>query len=100
MRRFEIGTRLAIGAKGKDIVNLVFKENAGALFIGVTASLLLLILLYEIFSESLNQYLTLSMLPLFISTLGVISLLSSFACYLPLRQYITRPVVHSLKGGD
>ena len=38
MRRFEIGTRMAIGAKGRDIVQQVFKDNSGALFIGFLIS--------------------------------------------------------------
>jgi ABC-type antimicrobial peptide transport system permease subunit len=100
MRRFEIGTRMAIGAKGKDIISLVFKDNAGALFIGLLVSVMVLLVLYLGFSESLSGYISMRILPLFILTLGLISLLSSLACYLPLRQYIKKPVIHSLKGSD
>jgi predicted permease len=98
MRRFEIGTRMAIGAKGKDIVGLVFKDNAGALVIGLAVSFVVLVILYFGFSDSLQGYISLELLPLFILTLGSISLLSSLACYIPLRQYIKKPVIHSLQG--
>ena len=100
MRRFEIGTRMAIGAKGKDIVQLVFKDNAGALGIGLAVSFIVLLVLYLGFSETLSAYISLDLLPLFILTLGAISLLSSLACYLPLRQFIKKPVIHSLKGSE
>lgn len=100
MRRSEIGTRMAIGAKGKDIVGLVFKDNAGALGLGLAISFVVLLVVYLGFSDSLNTYISLELLPLFILTLGAISLLSSLACYVPLRQYIKKPVIHSLKGSE
>jgi len=100
MRRFEIGTHMAIGAKGKDIVGLVFKDNVGALVIGLVVSMMVLLVLYLGFSESLSGYISMKILPLFVLTLGLISLLSSLACYLPLRQYIKKPVIHSLKGSE
>jgi len=100
MRRSEIGTRMAIGAKGKDIVGLVFKDNAGALGLGLVISFVVLLVVYLGFSDSLNTYISLELLPLFILTLGTVSLLSSLACYVPLRQYIKKPVIHSLKGSE
>jgi predicted permease len=100
MRRYEIGTRMAIGAKGKDIVSLVFKDNAGALGVGLAVSCVVLLVLYLGFSDTLSAYISLELLPLFILTLGVISLISSLACYLPLRQFIKKPVIHALKGSE
>ncbi|MFT6692839.1 MAG: ABC-type antimicrobial peptide transport system permease subunit, partial [Colwellia sp.] len=100
MRRFEIGTRMAIGAKGKDIVSLVFKDNAGALGIGLAVSFIVLLVLYLGFSDSLSAYVNVELLPLFILTLGAISLLSALACYVPLRPFIKNPVIHALKGSE
>jgi len=100
MRRSEIGTRMAIGAKGKDIVGLVFKDNAGALGLGLAISFVVLLVVYLGFSDSLKTYISLELLPLFILTLGAISMLSSVACYVPLRQFINKPVIHSLKGSE
>ena len=100
MRRFEIGTRLAIGAKGKDIVTLIFKDNSGAIISGIIISVLLLLGLYLGFSDSLIEYVSIELIPLYMMTLASISLISLFACYMPLRQYINKPAIHSLRGSD
>ena len=100
IRRFEIGTRLAIGAKRKNIVKLIFKDNAGGVFIGIVASIFILLGLFISFDGHLNQYISLEMLPLFILTLSLILMVSSMACYLPLRKYINNPVIQSLKGSE
>ena len=100
MRQFEIGTRLAIGAKRSDIIKLIFKENAGAICLGILASMAILLLIIIGFSVKLSGYLSLEVLPVFIITLALISTLSLFACYFPLRPYINKPVIHSLRGTE
>jgi predicted permease len=98
MRRFELGTRMAIGAKRGDLIKLVVKDNVKAVSFGVLLSVGILSILTIGFSEQVNRYLTLQLLPVFIATLAMISLLVLFTCYLPLRKYINRPVIHALKG--
>jgi predicted permease len=100
MRRFEIGTRMAVGAKGKDIIGLIFKGNSRALLTGLAVSIFVLLSLYFGFTDSINEYIRIELVPLFLITLAAISLLSAIACYVPLRQYITKPVIHSLKGSE
>ena len=100
IRRFEIGARLAIGAKRTNIFTLIFKDNAGGILIGFGVSVLLLICLFLSFNGYLNTYVSLQMLPLFILTFSLILVVSFLACYLPLRQYINKPVIHSLKGSE
>lgn len=100
MRRFEIGTYMALGAKGKDIIAMVVKDNAGALLMGIVFSLLILLGIYLGFIDSLQSYISLELIPLFFGTLGLISLISFFACYFPLRQYINKPAIHSLRGSE
>jgi ABC-type antimicrobial peptide transport system permease subunit len=100
IRRFEIGTRLAIGAKGRDIIKLILKDNSKGILIGVAMSTLILLCVWGGFGESFQQYLNLQILPLFILTLALISIISFFACYFPLRQYINKPVIHSLKCSE
>ncbi|NQZ20676.1 MAG: ABC transporter permease [Colwellia sp.] len=98
IRRFELGTHMAVGAKRGDLIKLIIKDNARAILFGMLFSIGMLLLLTFAFSEQVNHYLTLQLLPVFIVTLAMISMLSFFACYLPLRQYINNPVIHALKG--
>jgi len=100
MRRFEIGTRMAIGAKRSDLIKLIIKDNTHAILLGMGISVLLISALALGFSEQLQSYLTWQLIPLFLITLGLVSLISFAACYLPLRQYINKPAVYSLRGSE
>jgi len=100
MRRFEIGTRLAIGAKGSDMVKLIIKDNANAILLGITASIVILATLALVFSEYLSEQLNWQLLPILLLTLVMNIVISLFACYLPLRQYINKPAIYSLKGSE
>jgi putative ABC transport system permease protein len=100
MRRFEIGTRMAIGAKRSDLISLIIKDNARAILLGIGISMLLISALVLGFSEQLQSYLTWQLIPLFLITLGLVSLISFAACYLPLRQYINNPAMYSLRGSE
>ena len=100
MRRFEIGTRLAIGAKGSDLIGLIINDNLSSVILGMILSIFVLAGLYLGFSEVLADYINLMLLTLFIITISLISLISLFACYWPLRPFINRPAIHSLRGSD
>jgi predicted permease len=100
IRRFEIGTRLAIGAKGKNIVTLVFQENLPTIFVGTCTAVIMLTLAHFIFSKSLYNVLSATLIPISVGTFMVILGLSLWACYWPLRQYINNPIVHSLRSAD
>jgi predicted permease len=100
MRRFELGTRMAIGAKRKDIIMLIVKDNAWVIALGMAASIILMLVTYIANKEIVGAYLSLDLLAVFAFTLVIISLLSLFACYWPLRQFINQPAIHSLRGND
>ena len=100
MRRFEIGTRMAIGAKRGDLIRLIIKDNAKAILLGIGISVLLLTGFALGFNKQLEPYLTWQLIPLFLVTLGLVSLISFAACYLPLRQYINKPAMYSLRGSE
>ncbi|WP_281556766.1 ABC transporter permease [Thalassomonas sp. RHCl1] len=100
MRRFEIGTRLAIGAKRKTLIAMIIKDNSLALVTGIITGMILLVLLYLGFPEELETYLQVQLIPVFALTLSLIATISWFACYWPLRQLINRPAIHSLRGSD
>jgi ABC-type antimicrobial peptide transport system permease subunit len=96
MRRFELGTRMAIGAKRKDIVWLIVKENAWNVVLGMSLSLVVMLALYLVYKTELAAYLSLELVPVFGITVFAIALLSLFACYWPLRRYIPCGVVISI----
>lgn len=100
MRRFEIGTHLAIGAKRSDMIKLIVKDNVNTLLIGIIVSVIIIATLSLTFTTQLNDYLNWQLLPIFLLTIGIISFISFIACYLPLRQFINKPVIYSLKGSE
>ncbi len=100
MRRFELGTRLAIGAKRMDVLGLIIKENAGSVGIGIVISLIAMLALYIGFSDALVSYINPQLIILFIVTLMLISIMTLFACYWPLRSIINYPVIRTLRGSQ
>ncbi|MEP0355225.1 ABC transporter permease [Paraglaciecola sp.] len=100
MRRFELGTRMAIGAKRKVLVGLIVKDNGWVILLGIALSVVMILSVYIGYKDILSAYMNIDALPLFMITVLSIVLLSLFACYWPLRQYINRPAIHSLRGSD
>ncbi len=98
MRRFELGTRLAIGAKCKDIIGLTFKDSAGA--VGIVISVIIMLVLSISFSEALSSYMNIQLISLLSATLGLISAITLFACYWPLRPIVNSPVIQTLRGNQ
>jgi ABC-type antimicrobial peptide transport system permease subunit len=98
MRRFELGTRLALGAKGKDIIKLIFTDNASMILLGILSSVLVMLLLYLGFNNMFSTIVGADLYtPLVLTILAIVSV-CLFACYWPLRQYIKQPVINTLKG--
>lgn len=81
MRRFELGIRLALGAKGKDLVRLIFTDHASMILLGILSSVLVILGLYlgfsHMFSAIIGQDL---MTPLVLSILSIVAL-CLFTCY-------------------
>ncbi|WDE02365.1 ABC transporter permease [Thalassomonas actiniarum] len=100
MRKFELGTRLAIGASRKDVIGLIVKDNVGAVCIGIVVSLVALLGLYIGFSDALHSYVTPELAGMFLATLLLISLMVLFACYWPLRPIINTLPIHSLRDSQ
>jgi putative ABC transport system permease protein len=100
MRRFELGIRIALGAKRIDVIGLIIKDNAGAVGIGIVISLIVLLALSIGFSEALASYINLQLITLFFVTLVSIGFMALFACYWPLRPIINSPAIRSLRGSQ
>lgn len=98
LRRYELGTRMAIGAKRSALISLVIKDNVWVVLLGVTISITTTAVLFSINRELTQDYLLSELVLPFIATLVAISSLSLFACYWPLRAYINKPVIYSLRS--
>lgn len=100
MRRFELGTRMAIGAKRTHLVALIIKENIGVVTLGIGASIAVIGVVYMFNQALLTTYVNRQLFGIFALTLSTIFVLSLLACYWPLRQYVSKPAIYSLRGKD
>lgn len=100
LRRFELGARMAIGATRKHLVSMIVGDNTKAVLIGFVGSVVLFALAYIGLSEYIQPFLTWQVLPMLVATLVLIILVTLFACYWPLRKYINKPAIFSLRGSD
>ena len=98
MRRFELGTRLALGAKGKDLIRLIFIDNFSMILLGILSSVLVMLGLYLGFNDMFNTIVGADLLTPLVLTIFSVVTLCLFACYWPLRQYIKQPIINTLKG--
>ncbi|WP_286270816.1 ABC transporter permease [Thalassotalea hakodatensis] len=100
LRRHEIGTRLAIGAKGSDILSMMFKENLKALFCGLIGSVFTSSCLFFMFDEQLNDLINASAIIWLSVTLVIVVSVTLIGCYLPIRQYVANPVIKCLRATE
>jgi ABC-type antimicrobial peptide transport system permease subunit len=100
LRKFELGARMAIGATRKHLITLIIGDNTKAVLVGFIGSVVLFALAYIGLSEYIQPFLTLQALPMILTTLVLITVVTLFACYWPLRQYINQPAIFTLRGGD
>ncbi|MDP4984931.1 ABC transporter permease [Pseudoalteromonas tunicata] len=94
-RALEWGTRMALGAKGRDILRLLLGENSKALLLGFTFASVFLML---IISNTELLIVNISFGYSWLLTLTLILMVQVWACYAPLRRFITRPAMYSLRG--
>ncbi len=100
LRKFELGARMAIGATRKHLVSLIIGDNTKAVVIGFIGSVILFSLAYIGLSEYIQPFLNWQVLPMILATIVLIIMVTLFACYWPLRQYINQPAIFSLRGSD
>lgn len=98
-RRLELGTRMAIGAKRKDMIFMIFKDNLPSIIWGFIGSIILIVVLFVLYKSKILAYI--NMTTVFVMGITVVILLlliTFFSCYWPLRKFINAPVIKSLKG--
>jgi ABC-type antimicrobial peptide transport system permease subunit len=100
LRRFELGTRMAIGATRYHLVSMIIKDNAKAVLAGFIGSIVLFSFVYIGLTEYIQTLFSWQILPAILATLILIILLILFACYWPLRKYLNQQVTFTLRGSD
>ncbi len=100
MRRFEIGTRMAIGANGRTILSMIIKENLLALLAGLIASVAILLIIYFSIKQPLTQLNVIELITIYLSTSVTVIVVCFFACYLPVQHFIKQPVINNLKTSE
>lgn len=100
MRRFEIGTRIAIGAKAKDIIRLVCGENVKPLVSGLIINLIIICTAFYVYSDQLSDYFNQQLIWGFIASMAVVSSIVLVASYLPVKKYLTQPAILCLRGDE
>ena len=97
MRRYEMGVRMALGAKRKRIINMVLKDAFNPILIGLGISLMLSVLLYGIAS---NQFAQLGQPDIIQVSASLILLMifSLLACYLPVNSIVKQDPVKALRN--
>ncbi|MBA6346805.1 ABC transporter permease [Colwellia sp. BRX8-9] len=100
LRRFELGARMAIGATRKHLLSMIIIDNTKAVLIGFVGSVVLFAIAYIGMSEYIQPFITWQALPMVVASLVLIIMVTLFACYWPLRQYINKPAIFSLRGSD
>ena len=98
IRRVEIGIRMSLGAKSKDLIRLIFTDSMRPFFYGVAAFILFLVISFLIVNHEISNYYSFeTLMASFISFLSV-SVTLFLACYIPLRRYINLPPIKNLNS--
>ncbi|MBC3765719.1 ABC transporter permease [Neptunicella marina] len=99
-RRFEIGTRMALGAKNKAIVSLIIRENSAAIISGLLLAGAVIVSLLLMFYPQLEPYMGMHLWGLYSLNILLMLSLAMFACYWPLRRFLQQAIVLSLKNSE
>lgn len=97
MRRYELGIRMALGAKSRHILTDFIKESFTPIVSGFVVSLLLSVMLYGWAQQHINQWLSIDWL----MTLGCIVTLMFIAlaaCYFPAKRIIASDPIQALRN--
>ncbi|MFZ8201763.1 ABC transporter permease [Alteromonas portus] len=98
IRRVEICTRMAIGAKQKAIIAMVLRDNLGVVSIGLAIGVILCITFFNLFGEGIFSTTLVAYLPAILITAIVISALVLMASYIPLKNFFKQPITKGLRG--
>lgn len=97
LRRTEFGTRMAIGAHKGVLVKMVFSDNIKPVIAAIVLGLIALVGLYAVYQEAVSPYLNFAAIWVMVATLASIIGITFIAGYLPLKRFVDKPVIYSLR---
>lgn len=97
MRRYELGVRMALGAKAKEITTLIIRDNMKPITVGLVISTIVVLAVYFIGRQQFDLFKEYSLLPLML-TLPVILITAFMASYIPVRKVILKDPMKSLRN--
>lgn len=97
MRRYELGIRMALGAKSKQILIEFIKESFAPIASGFALSILLSVMLYAWAQQHINQWLTIDWL-MTLSCILALIIISLAACYFPAKKIIMSDPIKALRN--
>ncbi len=92
LRRFEIGTRMAIGAKDKNILTLILKDTMQSIIIGFMAGASIIIGLTIFFKDIVLQYFSSQVISLTLLSVTIILFITVLACLISVRKFANKPI--------
>lgn len=97
-RRFELGTRVAIGARKNQILRLILGQNMLPIAIGIVIEVGLLFAVYTYMRETVMPYVNTDLIGVFLANLAIVTIIAFGACYLPLRALFSKPPAFILRN--
>lgn len=92
LRKFEIGTRMAIGAKKKDILALILKDSIQAIFIGFVVGAVIVIGLVILFKDIVAQYFSAQIIPFISVSVTIILIITTLVCAISVKKFSNKPI--------
>lgn len=97
-RRFELGTRIAIGARKNQLVRLIVRQNLLPIVAGIAVQLALLVAIYFYSTELVAPYISAELIGVFAVNLAIVVGIALTACYLPMRALFAQPPAFILRN--
>lgn len=97
-RRFELGTRIAIGARKNQLLALILRQNLVPITIGIVVQLALLVAIYVYKADFVEPYVSMELMGVFAINLIIVVGIALNACYLPMRTLFTQSPAFILRN--
>jgi predicted permease len=97
-RRFELGTRIAIGARKNQLLKLIVRQNLLPITIGVAVQMVLLVAVYVYKGDLVAPYVSTELVAVFAVNLVIVFAIAINACYLPMRALFAQSPAFILRS--